>query len=172
MIRIFKKFFSLFLAFPSRYKVIFHLMKNVRGSCVLISTWSYSSEPSVATGLSVKRLRRNCDEDGESCLPSSDSASHARIFLLQIYWTFRIYTIPSYAFILVFRRSWQRRRNVINAPTLTSEKYTLVSSMPRQPLISLTRAKLSFWKTVSRILRWLFYIYFVLTILRLTSPVT
>lgn len=160
LICIFKKFLSLLLAFPSRYKVIFHLMKNVRGSCVLISTWSYSSEPSVATGLSVKRLRRNHDEGGESCPPSSDS--HTRIFSLQVYRTFRMYVIPSHPFILVFRRAWQRRRNVINAPTLTSEKYTLVSPIPWQPLISLTRAKLFFWgmvrlkKAVSRILRWLF----------------
>lgn len=159
MICILEKFLSLLFAFPSRYKVIFHLMKNVRGSCVLISTWSYSSEPSVATGLSVKRLRRNRDEGGETCLPS---ASHTRIFSLQVYRTFRIYAILSHPFILVFRRSWQRRRNVINAPTLTSEKYTLVSPIPWQPLISLTRAKLSFWemarlkKAVSRILRWLF----------------
>lgn len=32
MICILEKFLSLLLAFPSRYKVIFHLMKNVRGS--------------------------------------------------------------------------------------------------------------------------------------------
>lgn len=148
----------------TRYKVIFHLMKNVRGSCVLISTWSYSSEPSVAMRLSVKRLWRNRDEGGERRLIWFHRTQlHMRVYIFPVI-SFRVYVWFHHTTSFSFsRRSWHERGNVINAPTLTLEKYTLVSSMPWQPLISLARVGLSFWemvcffkKAACRILRWLF----------------